>query len=108
MHYLLLFLAIAGELVGSSMLKLSVGFTKLGPSIATLISFGFSFYFLSLALAKIPLGIAYATWSGLGLVLTTIIAVLIYKESINLYTILGIVLIVAGVLVINLLGNASH
>lgn len=108
MHYLFLFIAIAGELIGSSMLKLSMGFTKLGPTTASLISFGFSFYFLSLALAKIPLGIAYATWSGIGLVITTIIGVLIYKESINLYTVLGIILIVAGVLVINLLGNPGH
>ncbi|MBF0710310.1 MULTISPECIES: multidrug efflux SMR transporter [unclassified Gemella] len=108
MYYLFLFLAIVTEVLGSSLLKLSEGFTKIVPTSASLISFGFSFYFLSLALARLPLGIAYATWTGLGLILTNIIAILIYKENINLYTILGLILIIAGVLIINILGNASH
>lgn len=107
MGYIYLLLAIILEIIGSSFLKLSLGFTKLIPTTITIISFIFCFFFLSLSLKNIPLNIAYATWSAVGLILTTIIAVLIFKETINIYTILGIILITSGVIILNLYG-AKH
>ncbi|MGS4013168.1 multidrug efflux SMR transporter, partial [Staphylococcus pseudintermedius] len=76
MHYLYLFISIATEIIGTSFLKASEGFTKLWPTLGTLLSFGICFYFLSLTIKFLPLNITYATWAGLGLVLTTIISVI--------------------------------
>ena len=78
MHYLYLFISIATEIIGTSFLKTSEGFTKLWPTLGTLLSFGTCFYFLSLTIKFLPLNITYATWAGLGLVLTTIILSLIH------------------------------
>ncbi|MBU0278619.1 multidrug efflux SMR transporter [Gemella sp. zg-1178] len=108
MHYLYLFIAILIELFASSMLKLSEGFTKFYPALSSIIGFAICFYFLALSLNKINLGVAYATWSAVGIVFTSIISVLIFKESINVTTILGIILIVVGVIIVNLFGNAGH
>lgn len=104
MHHLYLLFAIAGELIGSSLLKASEGFPKLYPSVGVILTFTFSFFFLSLSLKTIPLNTAYALWSGLGIIATTIISVLIWKEKINGASILGIVLILAGVVILNLFG----
>lgn len=104
--YLFLLMAITSEIFGTSMLKASAGFTKLYPSIATVVGFGVAFYSLSLSLQQIPLGVAYAIWSGVGTVVTAIIGIVIWKETASLTTVLGIVLIVAGVVVINLKGTA--
>ncbi|HBI8821390.1 TPA: quaternary ammonium compound efflux SMR transporter QacH [Staphylococcus aureus] len=104
MSYLYLALAIVGEIIGSSLLKASEGFSKLFPTIGVIIAFVVSFFFLSLALKTIPLNTAYALWSGLGLVLTTIISVLIWKEKLNMASIAGITLILAGVVILNLFG----
>lgn len=104
MHYLFLGLAIVGELIGSSLLKASEGFTKTFPTIGLLIAFAASFFFLSLALKVIPLNAAYAIWSGLGMVATTVISVLIWKEKINGASVAGILLILAGVVILNLFG----
>ncbi|MBK3978751.1 DMT family transporter, partial [Staphylococcus aureus] len=67
MHYLYLFISIATEIIGTSFLKTSEGFTKLWPTLGTLLSFGICFYFLSLTIKFLPLNITYATWAGLGL-----------------------------------------
>lgn len=104
--YLFLATAIVTEIFGTSMLKMSEGFTKLFPSLATVGAFGLAFYSLSLALQQIPLGIAYAIWSGVGTALTAAIAILVWKETVSLSTVLGIALIIAGVIVINLKGAA--
>ncbi|EGP8637961.1 multidrug efflux SMR transporter, partial [Listeria monocytogenes] len=93
MSYLYLALAIVGEIIGSSLLKASEGFSKLFPTIGVIIAFVVSFFFLSLSLKTIPLNTAYSLWSGLGLVLTTIISVLIWKEKLNMASIAGITLI---------------
>ncbi|WP_423832373.1 DMT family transporter [Streptococcus equinus] len=108
MSYLYLLLAIVGELLGTNLLKLSAGFTKPIQSISALLSYGICFFFLSLSLKKIPLGVAYATWSAVGLVFTAIISVMIFNERINIYTVIGLILIIIGVLMVNLLGNAGH
>lgn len=104
MSYLFLVLAIVGELIGTSLLKASEGFSKLFPTFGVIIAFILSFYFLSLSLKVIPLNIAYALWSGIGIVATTIISILIWKEKVNLVSILGITLILVGVVVLTLYG----
>ncbi|GAA6112844.1 MAG: multidrug efflux SMR transporter [Apilactobacillus sp.] len=101
-YYLFLLMAIIGELIGTNLLKMSMGFSKLLPTIGSLISFTLCFYFLSIAMIKIPLNIAYANWSALGILATTAIASLVYKEQINIMSALGIILIVAGVVILNL------
>ncbi|PAJ43209.1 multidrug transporter, partial (plasmid) [Staphylococcus aureus] len=88
-------------------LKTSEGFTKLWPTLGTLLSFGICFYFLSLTIKFLPLNITYATWAGLGLVLTTIISVIVFKENVNLISIISIGLIVIGVVLLNVFGE-SH
>lgn len=107
MPYLYLAISIAGELVGTSMLKASEGFTKLVPTLFTIIAFVISFFFVSLTLKSLPLNMTYAIWSGVGAVATTLISVLIWKEKINTGSIVGIALIVIGVVVLNLYG-AGH
>lgn len=104
--YVLLGMAIALELFSTSMMKASVGFTKLVPSIAFIAGMSSSFYILSQALTVIPLSIAYAIWSGVGTVLTALMGIYIWKEQFNLYSSLGILLIVMGVVLLNLKGNA--
>lgn len=108
MSYLHLFIAISGELLGTNLLKLSDGFTKPTPTISALLSYGVCFYFLSLAMRKIPLGVTYAAWSAVGLVLIAFISVMIFKETLNVYSIIGLILIIIGVVMVNLLGNAGH
>ncbi|MFD2627589.1 multidrug efflux transporter outer membrane subunit EmrC [Oceanobacillus kapialis] len=104
MSYLYLALAIVGELIGTSMLKASEGFSKLYPTIGVIIAFIGSFFFLSMAIKTIPLNTAYALWSGIGIVATTLISVLIWKEKINVASVAGIALILIGVVVLNLFG----
>lgn len=106
--YLFLAVAIVSEIFGTSMLKASDGFTKLFPSIGTVACFALAFYSLSLSLQQIPLGVAYAIWSGVGTALTAVIGIVIWKETASLTTAVGIVLIIAGVIVINLKGSAAH
>ncbi|CUH97374.1 putative membrane protein [Propionispora sp. 2/2-37] len=100
--YAWLALAIILEIFSTSMLKASEGFTKLIPAVIFVAGMGSSFYVLSQALTSVPLSIAYAIWSGVGTALTALIAVLIWKEAINLYTLAGIVLIIVGVVLLNL------
>ena len=107
MYYLYLALAIVLEVLGTSLLGKSEGFSKWLPTVGSLLSFGVCFYFLSLALKNIPLGVAYAIWSGVGIVLTAIVSILVFKNNIDLPFILGALLIIAGVLVINLFSKAS-
>ncbi|PTI38872.1 QacCGHJ group quaternary ammonium compound efflux SMR transporter [Staphylococcus succinus] len=107
MPYLYLLLAIVGEVIGSAFLKSSDGFSKLYPTMATIISFLACFYFLSKTLQNLPLNITYASWAGLGLVLTTIISVIIFKEQLNLISVISIILIMTGVILLNTFGS-SH
>ncbi|MFM9277463.1 DMT family transporter [Paenibacillus jiagnxiensis] len=107
MAYLFLAISIIGELIGTSMLKASEGFSKLYPTIFTIVAFGISFFCLSLTLKTLPLNMTYAIWSGVGAVATVLISVLIWKEKINTGSIVGIALIVIGVVILNLFG-AGH
>lgn len=106
MHWsILLAIAICSEIFGTSMLKLSQGFSKPLPSVGVIVGFGVAFYCLSLALKHIPLGMAYAIWSGVGLVLTAMIGVIVFNEKIDMWGVFGIGLIVAGVVVLNVLSK---
>ena len=107
MKYLYLALAIVLEVLGSSFMKASDGFAKLLPTTITIIAYIACFFFLSQALKSIPLGIAYAIWGGLGIVLTALISVIIFKQSLDLAAIIGIILIVAGVFVMNFFSKSS-
>ena len=105
--WLTLTLAILAEVIGTSALKASEGFSRLLPSVVVVAGYGIAFYFLSLALKHIPVGIAYAVWSGAGTVLITVIGVLAFRQKIDLAGIIGIALIIAGVLVLNLLPKSG-
>jgi len=102
MPFVYLAIAIVAEVVGTSALKASNGFTVWQPSLIVAIGYGISFYFLSLALRTIPVGIAYAIWSGVGIVLISVIAWVAYRQALDMAAIVGIALIVAGVCVIQL------
>jgi quaternary ammonium compound-resistance protein SugE len=93
----MLLLAGISEITWAYFMKLSNGFTKVVPSITTLIFYVLSAVFLSLALKKLPLGTAYAMWTGFGIVGTSVLGILIYKETLNAAQIICIVLIVCGI-----------
>ena len=107
--YLYLAIAIAAEVVATSALKASDGFTKTGPTLIVAAGYGVAFYFLSLVLKSVPVGVAYAIWSGVGIVLIAAIGWLFMKQSLDAGAIAGISLIVAGVIVIQLFSkSAAH
>ncbi len=103
--YFLLAIAIVFEVTGSSLLKLTNGFKKWLPTVGMVAGMGISFYCMSLALTAIPLGTAYAIWSGAGTALTAAVGVMLYKESIHTKKVLGLVCIIAGVILMKLSGG---
>lgn len=107
MHWMYLGLAIAAEVAGSAALKQSAGFTKLSFAALSVASFAVALFFLSLALRVMPLGIAYAIWAGIGIVLISLIGVVVFRQTLDVAAIAGIGLIVAGVIVLNTLSNAT-
>jgi small multidrug resistance pump len=106
MHWMLLLAAIAAEIFATSVLKLTDGFTRPLPSAGVIAGYGVSFYCLSLALRAIPVGIAYALWSGIGVVFIALIGWLFYDQKLDAAAVIGLALILAGVLVINLLSKS--
>ncbi len=109
MTYLYLFIAIIAEVAATSALKASEEFTKLYPSLIVVVGYGVAFYFMTLVLRVIPIGITYAVWSGLGIVLVTIVGFFLYKQIPDIPAIIGMGLIVSGVVVINLFSKSmSH
>lgn len=109
MAYFYLALAIVAEMVATGALKASEEFTKFIPSMIVVIGYGVAFYFMTLVLRTIPIGITYAIWSGIGIVLIAILGVIFYKEIPDLPAIIGMGLIVAGVIVIHLFSKTiSH
>ena len=104
----LLLLAIVSEVIGSMGLKASQGFSKLLPSLVVVLGYGLAFYFLSLSLKTIPLNIAYAIWSGLGTALIALLGWWVLKEPMNGAIALGILLIIAGAVVLNLASRLHH
>ncbi len=107
MGYLYLILAICGELLGTTCLKYAAGFTKLYPSIGAILSYSVCFFFLSKSLQYIHLSIAYATWCGIGIIAATLLSIFLFKETLQILGIIGIVCIVVGVVLVNLYGT-SH
>lgn len=102
MYYLYLAVAITCEVFATSLLKATNEFTRLWPSLFVIAGYGCSFFFLTLTLRQIPVGVAYAVWSGLGIVLVSIISFFVYQQKLDIPAVIGIVFIVSGVLVINL------
>lgn len=105
--YLFLLVAICGEVAGTLSLKASDGFTRLWPSVFTMLCYVLTFYMLSLAIRTIPVGVAYAIWSGLGIVMISVLSLVLFRQHLDLPAILGMALILAGVLVINLLSRSA-
>jgi len=109
MTYLYLAIAIIAEVAATSALKSSEEFTKLFPSLIVIVGYGVAFYFMTLVLRVIPIGITYAVWSGLGIVLVAIVGFFLYKQTPDIPAIVGMGLIVSGVIVINVFSKTiSH
>jgi small multidrug resistance pump len=106
MTYAFLFTAIVLEVIGTSALKASEQFTRLLPILVMVTCYGASFFFLSLVLKTLPVGIAYAIWSGLGIVLISMVGVIWFKQTLDLPALVGLGLIVAGVVVVNLFSKS--
>jgi small multidrug resistance pump len=107
MQYLYLAIAVAAEVIATSFMKSSEGFTKLVPSLVMIVGYATAFYFLSLTLRTIPTGVAYAIWSGAGVVLIAAIAWIFQGQKLDVPAILGMGLIVSGVVVLNLFSKSS-
>ena len=101
-QYLYLILAVVAETIGTTALQASQQFSKLGPSLLVVVAYGLSFFLLSLALKLIPVGVAYAIWSGLGIVLIAAIGYVVFGQTLDLPAVAGLALILCGILVINL------
>ncbi|MGB8667622.1 MAG: SMR family transporter [Serratia inhibens] len=107
--FIYLTMAIVAEVIATTMLKASEGFTRLWPSLVVVVGYAVAFWGLSMVVKTMPLGIVYAIWSGMGIVLVSIAAVFVYQQKLDLPAVIGMGLIIAGVLVINLLSKtAAH
>lgn len=107
MHWLYLAIAIVSEVIATSALKAAGGFTRLVPSLLVVAGYASAFFFLSLTLRAIPLGVAYAVWSGVGVALVSLAGWILYKQSLDAGALVGIGLIVAGVVVLKLFSKAT-
>ena len=105
--YLALGIAIVGEVIATTALKSSDSFTKLVPSIITVLGYGTALYFLTVTMESIPTGVTYAIWSGLGIVLISIASYFIHGQKIDLIGMVGMALIIAGVVVLNLFSKSA-
>ena len=106
MSYLYLAIAIIAEVAGTAALKSSEGFTNVLPSIVVVVGYGTAFYFLSLVLKTIPVGIAYAIWSGAGLVLISLVGLAVFGQKLDLPAIAGIGLIITGIVIMNVFSSS--
>jgi small multidrug resistance pump len=106
-EYVQLGLAIVAEVAATSALKAAEGFTRLAPSVVVVLGYGLAFYFLSLTLKTIPVGIAYAIWSGVGVVLVSLFGWWAYRQALDWPAVVGMALIVAGVITINAFSKAG-
>ncbi|SCB10820.1 DMT family transporter [Rhizobium hainanense] len=107
--YAMLLVAIVLEVIGTTALQMSQQFTRLAPTIVVMICYAAAFYCLSVTLRVIPVGIAYAIWSALGIVLISIVGVVLFRQKLDLAAIIGLALIIVGVLVVNLFSKSvSH
>jgi len=107
MSYFYLFISIVTETIATLAMKSSQGFTVLVPSLIVILGYSIAFYCLSLTLKEIPVGLVYATWSGLGIVLISFGGYFLYQQALDIYAWIGIILILLGVLCINLLSKTA-
>ncbi len=109
LHYVYLILAVTAETIGTAALQASAQFTRPWPTLLCLVTYGIAFFLLSLTLKTLPVGIAYALWAGLGIVLISLIGLVVFGQRLDLPAVLGIGLIIAGIAVINLFSaTATH
>ncbi len=108
MTYLYLAIAIIAEVAATSALKASEEFTRLFPSLIVVTGYGIAFYFMTLVLRVIPIGITYAIWSGVGIVLVAVVGFVLYKQIPDIPAILGMGLIIAGVVVIHVFSKTIN
>ena len=107
MSWLYLAIAISAEIIATTALKASDGFTRLYPAMITTVGYLVSFYFLALTLRVIPVGVAYAIWSGAGIVAISMIGYVMFKQTLDAAALIGISLIIAGVLVLNIFSKST-
>lgn len=107
MSWLYLSIAIIAEVVATTALKASEGFTRLAPSIIVILGYGLAFFMLAQTLRSIPVGVAYAIWSGVGIVLVSIVGFFLFKQRLDAPALLGIGLIIAGVLIMQVFSKTS-
>jgi small multidrug resistance pump len=105
--YLYLGVAIIAEVIATTALRAADGFTQLWPSLISIVGYVVAFYFLSLTLRSMPVGVAYAIWSGVGIVLISLAGWVLYKQLLDLPALIGMGLIMAGVVVINLFSKTA-
>ncbi|CEP34699.1 DMT family transporter [Halomonas sp. AOP13-D3-9] len=107
MTFVYLVLAIVAEVIATSALKASLGFTRPLPSVVVVVGYGLAFYLLSLVLRTLPVGVAYAIWAGLGIVLVTLVGIVVFGEKPDLPAVVGISLIVAGVVMLQVFSKMN-
>jgi small multidrug resistance pump len=100
-HWLALAIAIIAEVIGTTALKASNEFTRLLPSLIVVVGYGTAFYFMSISMRVLPVGIMYAIWSGMGIVLISVLGWLVYRQTLDMPAMLGLAFIIAGVIIIN-------
>ncbi len=105
--YIILALAIVAEVIGTTALRYADGFSKFVPAVVVVVGYGAAFYGLSLVLRSIPLGITYAIWAGLGTALTVLTGMVLFKETLNLPQVIGILLIIVGVIMLNYFSHST-
>jgi len=107
MNYVYLFAAIVSEVIATSALKAAEGFSRFWPSVIVIVGYGLAFYCLSLTMRTIPIGIAYAIWSGVGIVLIALVGLLLYRQPLDAPALIGMALILAGVLIIKVFSKTA-
>jgi small multidrug resistance pump len=100
-HWLALAIAIIAEVIGTTALKASNEFSRLLPSLIVVVGYGTAFYFMSISMRVLPVGIMYAIWSGMGIVLISVLGWLVYRQTLDTPAMIGLVFIIAGVIIIN-------
>jgi len=107
LHYIYRIVAVAAETIGTTALQASDQFTRLWPTLIVIVAYGFAFFFLGIALKYIPVGIAYALWSGLGIILIAVIGFAVFGQTLDPAALLGLALIIAGIVIIQLFSNSA-
>jgi len=107
MAFVYLIIAIIAEVIATSAMKASDGFSQLFPSIITIIGYAFAIYFLSLTMKTIPVGITYALWSGAGIILVSLVGFFYYKQHLDLAAIIGLIFMIIGILIIHIFSNST-